>query len=39
MIIATGYSLVYYAQRKKNGGYGFDNLCSFAHKLVLLPLA
>ena len=38
MIIATGYSQVYYAS-VKNGGYGFDNLCSFAHKLVLLPLA
>ena len=38
MIIAVGYSLVYYASIKK-GGYGFDNLRSFAHKLVLLPLA
>ena len=33
MIIAVGYSLVYYAQRKKNGGYVFDNLCAKLHKL------
>ena len=38
MIIAVGYSLVYYAS-VKNRGYGFDNLCCFAHKLVLLPMA